>query len=107
MTIKLAFSLSIMNCCIIKLKCFEQAFYLFGKKSYILLLLLSCFSHVQLLVTLWIVARQSPLSMGFSRQEYWNGLPCHPSRDLPNPRITHASLMSPALAGRFFTTSAT
>ena len=77
------------------------------KKSYILLLLLSRFSHVHILVTLWIVVCQSPLSMGFSRQEYWSGLPCPPSKDLPNPRITHASLVSPELADRFFTTSAT
>ena len=54
---------------------------------------LSCFSHVQLFVTLWTVARQAPLSMGFSRQEYWTGLP-HPSPgDLPNPGIKSASLI--------------
>ena len=45
--------------------------------------------------------------MEFSRQEYWSGLPCPPSGDLPDPGIKLASLMSPALAGRFFTTSAT
>ena len=39
--------------------------------------------------------------MGFSRQEYWSELPCPPSRDLPDPGIEPASLMSPALAGRF------
>ena len=49
---------------------------------------------------------QAPPSMGFSRQEYWNRLPCPPG-DLPNPGIEPASLMSSALAGRFFTTSAT
>ena len=49
----------------------------------------------------------TPLSMGFSRQEYWSGLPCLPPGDLPNPGIEPMSLMSPALAGRFFTTSAT
>ena len=43
------------------------------------------FSHVLLFATLWTVARQAPLSMGFSRQEYWNGLPCPLPRDLPNP----------------------
>ena len=53
------------------------------------------------------VAYQAPLSMGFSRQEYWSGLPCPPPRDLPDPRIKPASLMSPALAVRFFTTSTT
>ena len=41
---------------------------------------LSRFSHVQLFATPWIVARQAPLSMGFSRQEYWSGLPCPPAR---------------------------
>ena len=50
---------------------------------------------------------QPPLSMGFSRQEYWSGLPCPPPGDLPNPGIEPVSLMSPALAGGFFTTSAT
>ena len=55
----------------------------------------------------WTVALQAPLSMGFSRQEYWSGLPCPPSDDLPNPGTEPVSLMSPALASRFFTTSAT
>ena len=45
--------------------------------------------------------------MGFSRQEYWNGLPCPSPGDLPNPGIESMSLLSPALAGRFFTTSTT
>ena len=45
--------------------------------------------------------------MGFSRDEYWSGLPCPPPGDLPNPGIEPESLMFPALAGRFFTTSAT
>ena len=49
--------------------------------------LLSHFSQVQLFRTLWIIACQVPLSMGFSRQEYWIGLPCSPPRDLPNPGI--------------------
>ena len=44
-------------------------------------------SRVQLLVTPWTVARQAPLSTGFSRQEYWSGLPCPPPGDLPNPGI--------------------
>ena len=65
------------------------------------------FSCVQLFVTLWAVARQAPLSMGFSRQEYWSGLPFPPPGDLPDPGAEPTSLMSPALAGRFFTTSAT
>ena len=66
---------------------------------------LSHFSHVQLFATLWAVACQAPLSMGLSRKEHWSGLPCPPPEDLPEPEIKPASLMSPALAGRFFTTS--
>jgi len=45
--------------------------------------------------------------MGFSRHEYWSGLPGPPPRDLPDPGIKPVSLTSPALAGRFFTTSVT
>ena len=47
----------------------------------------------------WTVACQAPLSMGFSRQGYWSGLPCLPPGHLPNPGIQHTSLISPALAG--------
>ena len=68
---------------------------------------LSHFSPVRLFVILWTVAHQAPLSMGFSRPEYWSGLPCPPPRDLPSARIEPASLASPALSGRFFTTGAT
>ena len=53
--------------------------------------MLGCFSHVQLFVTLWIVARQAPLPTGFSRQEYWSWLPCPPPGDLPDPGIKPAS----------------
>ena len=60
------------------------------------------FSCVLLFVILRTVARQDPLSMGFSRQEYWNALPFPPPQGLPDPRIKPASLKSPALAGRFF-----
>ena len=60
--------------------------------------LLTC-SVVSDFVALWTVAHQAPPSMGFSRQEYWNGLPCPPPGDLPNPRI---ELRSPALQA-FFT----
>ena len=45
--------------------------------------------------------------MGYSRHEYWSGLPCPPPGDLPNPEIKLTSFISPALAGGFFTTSAT
>ena len=55
---------------------------------------------------LWTVAHQAPLSMGFSRQEYWSGLSCPPPGDLPQPGIKPVSLMSPALADGFFNTSA-
>ena len=48
---------------------------------------LSHFSHVRLFATLWTVAHQAPLSMGFSRQEYWSGLPFLPPGDLPNPAV--------------------
>ena len=61
--------------------------------------LLSHFSHVQLCATQGTVAHQAPLSMGFSRQEYWSGLPCPPAGDLPNPGIEPASLTSLALVG--------
>ena len=64
---------------------------------------LSCFSHVQLFAIPWAVARWAPLSMGFSRQKYWSGLPWPSSGDLPDLGIKPASLMSPALAGKFFT----
>ena len=47
----------------------------------------------------------TPLSVGFSRQEYWSGLPFPPPGDLPDTGIEPASLTSPTLAGRFFTTS--
>ena len=66
---------------------------------------LSCFSHVWFFATLWTVACQAPLSMGFSRQEYWSGLPCPPQGDLTDSGIEPESLKSPALAGGFFTTS--
>ena len=60
-------------------------------------------SRVQLFVTPWTVARQRPLSMEFSRQEYWRGLPFLPPGDLPDPGIEPELLVSPALAGGFFT----
>ena len=52
----------------------------------------------------WTVACQDPLSMEFSRQEYWSGLPFPSSGDLPDPGIEPESLSSPALISRFFTT---
>ena len=69
--------------------------------------MLNRFSHVRLSVTPWTIAHEAPLSMGFSRQENWSGLSCPPPGDLPDPGIKPVSLMSPALAGRFFATGAT
>ena len=57
----------------------------------IILLLLNRFSHVQLCATLWAAACQAALSMGFSRQEYWSGLPCPSPGDLPDPGIEPGS----------------
>ena len=62
-------------------------------------------SPVWLFTTPWTVARRTPLSMEFSRQEYWNGLPSPSPGDLPEPGIEPLSLESPALAGRFFSTT--
>ena len=59
--------------------------------------------HVQFIVTPWTVASQAPLSMEFSRQEYWSGLPFPSPGSLPYPGIKPTSLALPALAGRIFT----
>ena len=56
---------------------------------------------------IWTIAHLAPLSMGFSRQEYWSGLPCSLPGDLPDPKTEPTSLMSPVLAGEFFTTGST
>ena len=68
---------------------------------------LSCFGHVQLFAIPWTVARQAPLSVGFSRQEQWSGLSFPILGYLPDPGIETASLTSPALADGFFTAKAT
>ena len=67
----------------------------------------SCFSHVQLFATLWTLAHQAPLSMGYSRSESWNALPLPSPGDLPNPGMESVSLRSPALTSRRFITSTT
>ena len=67
--------------------------------------MLSHSSQVQLFATLWTIDCQVPLSMGFSRKEYWSGLPCPPPEDLPHPGIEPTSPAFPALVGGFFTTS--
>ena len=64
--------------------------------------MLSLFSCAQLFEMLWTVACQTPLSMGFSRQEYWNGLPFPPLGDFPDPGIKPASPAAPALQAGFY-----
>ena len=61
-------------------------------------------SRVWLFATRWSITHQAHLPMGFSRQEYWSGLPFPTPGDLPDPRIEPVSLGSPALADRFFIT---
>ena len=73
-------------------------------RNYVVVWLLN---HVWLFVTPWTVARQSPLSMGFPRQECWSWLPFPTPRDFCNQVTEPSSLASPALVGRFFTTSIT
>ena len=77
-----------------------------SNKAILFLCVLSHFSHVQLFVTLWTIARQAPLSVGFSRQGYLSGLP-FPTLVFPTRDWTHVSCIYPALAGRFFTTGTT
>ena len=73
--------------------------YLILVETSIIDIVLSCFSHAQLCATLWTVGHQASLSMGFSRQENWSGLPFPSPGDLPDPGIEPKSLVSPALAG--------
>ena len=84
--------------------CFPPFHYIFLNFG---IYVLSRFSCVSLFVTLWTVVHLSPLSMGLSTQEYWNGFPFPPSGDFPDPGIKHSSLESLALAGRFFTANTT
>ena len=65
------------------------------------------FCRVRLFATPWTVTLQAPLSMGFSRQEYWSGVPFPSPRDPPDPGIKLAYSASPARAGRFFYHGAT
>ena len=81
----------------------ENFFYVFDFRNVKVMCMLSRFSRVQLSMTPWIGARQAPLSKGFSRQEYWSGLPCPPPGDLPDPGIEPQSFTSLALVGRSFT----
>ena len=66
---------------------------------------LSHFSSVQLFATLWTVAHKAALSMGFSRQEHWSGVPCPPAGDLPDSKIKPVSLKTLSLADGFFTSN--
>ena len=70
---------------------------------YVVCLWACTLSHVWFFMTPWMVAHEAPLSMAFSRQEYWSGFPFPPSGDLPDPQFKLVSLVSSALAGRFFT----
>ena len=63
---------------------------------------LQLLSHVQLFMTPWTVAHQSPLYMEILQEKYWSGLPCPPPGDLPDPGLKPVSLMSPALTSEFF-----
>ena len=66
------------------------------KRNYMPDFMLSCFIRVWLFATLWTVAHKAPLAVGFSKQEYWSGLPSPPPGDLPNPGIQPRPLALPA-----------
>ena len=85
---------------------FQQFIQMCIKNTYpIGLCMLSWFDHAWLFATLWTIADQAPLSMGFSRQEYCSGLQCPSPGDCPYSEIQPVSLGPPALAERFFTTT--
>ena len=67
------------------------------KLTYVHAWVLGHFNHVQLFATIWTAVHQAPLSIGFSRQEYWSGLPCRLPGDLPKPGIKPTFPKSPAL----------
>ena len=102
-----SFAASIMlknSCLIFWPSSSQESWFSYGWKG---ACVLNCCSRVQLFGSLWAVACQAPLSMGFSRQEYWSGLSRPPPEDLPNPGIKLMCLKVPAFAGVFFTTSTT
>ena len=82
---------------------FEKSIYFFFDNSFFFKDLSCPVSHVQLFVIPQSVARQVPLFMKFSKQEYWSGLPFPTPQNLPNPGIEPMSPVTPVLAGRFFT----
>ena len=84
-------------------KCISKCYFLYGNVPRGCVL--SYFNCVRQFVTLWTVAHQAPLSIRFSKQEYWSGFPCPPPGDLPDPGIKLTSFMSPVLAGGFFTST--
>ena len=71
--------------------------------SFVVVIIVQLLSYVRLFVTPWTVAHQVPLSVGFPRQEYWSKLSFPSPEDLPDPGIKPMSLVSPALADKFFT----
>ena len=81
--------------------CFQEV-YILIKNSVHIYMHVCVLSWVQLFATPWTVAHQASLSMGFSRQEYWSGLPFSPPGDLSDPGIKPMSPVMPALAGEFF-----
>ena len=85
-------------------KLFSSLLFFFFFALFHMLCVKSLQCHVWLFATLWPIACQVPLSMGFSRQENWSGLLCPPPGNLPNPGLKPACLMSPTLAGGFFGT---
>ena len=80
-------------------KLFSMTLRLWTHSTHVIVRACCLFNRVQFFTTLWTVARQAPLSVGFSRQEYWSRLPCPPPGGLPNPGIKPMPLASLALAG--------
>ena len=96
------FGYSVDRLKLVALVCFVFASLLQGDDSLPPAFLCACMlSRVRVFGTSWTVARQTPLSMGFPRQEYWSRLPCPPPGDLPDPGIQPEFPVSPSLTGRF------
>ena len=84
----------------------ENIFFFYGQFS-LCMCVYVLIHYIRLFVIPWTVAHQAPLSIGFSRQEYWSGLACSLPGALPHLGTEPASFTSPALSGRFFTASTT
>ena len=80
---------------------YKRTYYCFSEIKEAVLCMLGRFSSFRLFASLWTVACQAPLSMRFSRQEYWSGLPCPPPGDLPTPGIKPVSPVLQADTGTF------